>query len=489
MDNAKATDDTTFVMTTTHPTSVYSGADGVHVRLHPSRAHLGQVRGRPQGSEGRSERPHRSGRGRTSSPSYKQRTVGHAGAEPALLGPHGRALLRHYDKIVYVIYNNEDSEAAALQNGEIDFGYFNSGEHPEHAEGQAEHRVCEADSSPGSTRSGSTRAPRIQTNPTGGFTPHGDGAHALTDPVVRRAIRQAVDDQTIVDKVLLGYGIPADSPVQPTATTGEWNPPPEQALAVRYRRGERHQLDAAGYTMGSDGVRDRPVQRQAARVPVLHAEQRPEHDRDRAVREGLADARSASRSTSRRSATEQARRSIIEAGDVRPVRLGLVPQPRPELHPGCLHVRSAPARSRGSYQNSDSYYCNPKYDKLYEKQLTRRPTPPSGPASSTRCSRSSTGPALRHAVLQLDSWRRTGRTTSRDSSRSPPIPRPSRATPCRDLRAVLVHQHPARVGGFGGRRNQGCLIDGLDHPDRCAARGDRRDHVARRRRADDEDRA
>ena len=60
----------------------------------------------------------------------------------------------------------------------------------------------------------------------GAFKPHGDGAQALTDVVVRQAIRRAVDSSTLVNRVLLGYGKPAVSPVQPDAATGSWTPGP-----------------------------------------------------------------------------------------------------------------------------------------------------------------------------------------------------------------------------------------------------------------------
>ena len=56
---------------------------------------------------------------------------------------------------------------------------------------------------------------------------HGDGSHAASDPAFRRAIAMAIDKQTLVDKVLLGYGTVANSPVQPTATTGDWSPGPD----------------------------------------------------------------------------------------------------------------------------------------------------------------------------------------------------------------------------------------------------------------------
>ena len=180
-----------------------------------------------------------------------------------------------------------------------------------------------------------------QTDPAGGFKPHGDGHPALQDVVLRQAMRRAVDNQTLVDKVLLGYGTPGISPVQPGATTGAWEPGPDDPDLSFNIAAANQMLDDAGYTMGSDGVRVDPKSGQAAGVPVLQPRVRPDLDRHRALRVGVdgADRDQAGRPD----AQQQQAGQRDPRGGLRPVRVGLVPEPRPELHPEHLHVRAASA--------------------------------------------------------------------------------------------------------------------------------------------------
>ena len=62
----------------------------------------------------------------------------------------------------------------------------------------------------------------------------------------------------LVDKVLLGYGTPGISPVQPDATTGAWTPGPDDPDLSFNIAAANKMLDDAGYTMGPDGVRIDP---------------------------------------------------------------------------------------------------------------------------------------------------------------------------------------------------------------------------------------
>src|SRR5205085_485379 len=93
--------------------------------------------------------------------------------------------------------------------------------------------------------------------------PHGDPIHAVTDPAFRRAMRHAVDSSVIAEKVFGGYATPADSPVEPTATTGNWDPRADQStfdipLA-------KQPLAAAGYKATDGAISGR---RAAARTPT-----------------------------------------------------------------------------------------------------------------------------------------------------------------------------------------------------------------------------
>ena len=299
-----------------------------------------------------------------SSPDYKQGQSVTLEKNPNYWGL-AVGLTPHYDKIVYVIYNNEDAEAAALQNGEIDFGYFDSANIEKNLSSKANISTIGA-AVPSFEELAINTGSASETNPAGGFKPHGTSKHSLTDPVVRRAIRQAVDSQTIVDKVLLGYGFAEISPIQPTATTGNWDPPADQTFAFNIADANA-KLDAAGYTMGSDGIRIDPFDNK----PLEYEYYTRNSDQNTIetapfVKDWLSTDRDQGEHLIRleRQADEHHR-----GRHVRDVPMGLVPQPRPQLHPGHLHVRTAPV-GPGVYGNNDSYYCNPQYDKLYDQQAT-----------------------------------------------------------------------------------------------------------------------
>src|SRR5205085_520314 len=152
--------------------------------------------------------------------------------------------------------NDENQEAAALQNGEIDFAYLNSANILNAMKGRPNITI-NGGQVPLFDELGFNTGSNIETNPAGGFKQHGDPIHAVTDPAFRRAMRHAVDNQVIAQKVFGGYATPADSPVQPTATTGNWNPPAEaQKFSIPLAK---QQLAAAGYKdTDGDGIVNDP---------------------------------------------------------------------------------------------------------------------------------------------------------------------------------------------------------------------------------------
>jgi peptide/nickel transport system substrate-binding protein len=368
MDKATATDDATFVMTTTRPTSVYSGAT-VFMYDYILPEHIwGKYEDDPKGAKGLANVPS-VGSGPYIITDYKQGQSVTLEKNPDYWGL-AVGLTPTYDKIVYLIYNNEDAEAAALQNGEIDFGFFNSGNILNTLRGKP-HVSVRGGLLPRFEEIGINTGSAYQTNPAGGFTPHGDGAHALTDPAVRRAIRQAVDDKTIVDKVLLGYGIPADSPVQPGATTGDWNPTPEQALPFDIDAANAS-LDAAGYAMGSDGVRIDPFNGKPLEFRY-YTRNKDQNTIETApfVKDWLAEIGiKIDISTFSDGALEKQ----VEAGTYDLFDWDWFPNPDPNYILGVFTCDQRPPAA-GVYKNSDSYYCNPKFDALFAKQLhTTDPT-------------------------------------------------------------------------------------------------------------------
>ncbi len=361
LDTAVATDPTTVVITTTQPTSFFSGKT-VFMYEYILPEHIwGKYEHDPKAAKQVSNVPS-VGSGPYVITGYEPGQSVTLERNPYYWGD-AAGLTPHFDKLVYVIYSSEDSEASAMRNGEVDFGYFNSANILDSLKGKPG-VITRGAIVPRFEEIGINTGSAYQTNPAGGFTPHGDGAHALTDPVVRRAIRQAVDDQQIVDRVLLGYGTPGDSPVQPTATTGDWNPSPAQALPFNIAAANAS-LDEAGYTMGPGGVRIDPANGKPLefRYYTRNADQNTIETapfiKDWLSEIGIKIDVSA--------VSNGKLETLVEAGTYDLFDWYWYPNPDPNYILDIFTCDQRPP-GPGEYANSDSYYCNPRYDALFDKQ-------------------------------------------------------------------------------------------------------------------------
>jgi peptide/nickel transport system substrate-binding protein len=363
MDKATATDPTTVVITSTKPTSLYSGKS---VFMYEYIL--------PQHIWGKYENDYHSARQVTNAPSvgsgpfiitkYVKSQYVELDANPNYWGK-SVGLTPHVDRVVYQIFGNQDAEAAALQSGSIDFGYFTSGS----VLNTLKSRGIETRGAtiPSFGEIGINTGSAFQTDPTGGFKPHGDGSQALTDPVVRQAIRRAVDNQTLVDKVLLGYGTPGISPVQPTATTGAWTPgasDPDLSFSIA---GANTLLDQAGYTVGPDGVRIDPKTNKPLALRFFsRASDQPSIDIVPYVQGWL---KQIGIKLEPQTMSSAKLGNVILAGNYDLFEWGWYPNPDPNYILDIFTCEQRPPDA-STYRNSDSYYCNPDYDKMYDEQQT-----------------------------------------------------------------------------------------------------------------------
>jgi peptide/nickel transport system substrate-binding protein len=269
----------------------------------------------------------------------------------------------HIDQIIYRIFGNQDAEAAALQSGEVDFGSFTSA----NILNTLASRGLETRGAviPSFGEIGINTGSAYQTDPSGGFKPHGDGHPALQDVVLRQAMRRAVDNQTLVDKVLLGYGTPGISPVQPDATTGAWEPGPDDPDLSFNIAAANQMLDDAGYTMGSDGIRVDP----ASGKPLefrFYSRASDQNSIDivpyvSGWMEQIGIKLDAQTLNSNKLG------NVILAGDYDLFEWGWYPNPDPNYILNIFTCAQRPPDAN-TYRNSDSYYCNPDYDALNKQQ-------------------------------------------------------------------------------------------------------------------------
>ena len=366
MDTATATDDTTMVLTSTSPTSLYSG-ETVFLYDYILPEHIwGKFQDDYKGAKQEPGFPS-VGTGPFIVTNYVKNQYVQLDRNPNYWGI-ANGMSPHVDQIIYRIYGNQDAEAAALQAGEIDYGDFTSG----NILNTLESRGLETRGAitPSFDEIGINTGSGYQTDTTGGFKPHGDGHPALQDVVLRQAMRRAVDNQTLVDKVLLGYGTPGVSPVQPDATTGLWQPGPDDPDLSFNIAAANKMLDDAGYTMGADGVRVDP--KSGKPLEFRFYSRTTDQNSIDIVPYVTGWMQQIGIKLDAQTINSNKLGNVILAGDYDLFEWGWYPNPDPNA---ILNVFTCAQRppDANTYRNSDSYYCNPEYDTLYKQQASVKP--------------------------------------------------------------------------------------------------------------------
>jgi peptide/nickel transport system substrate-binding protein len=359
VDNVEATDNTTFVIHASKPTSVYSGQT-VFMYDYILPEHIWSKLPDPKKFP---DDTNVVGSGPFVVKSYTQGDNVTLVRNPNYWGT-AIGLDPGVDEIIYKIYNDENQEAAALQQGELDFGYFDSANILNSLQGKPNIATHGAQI-PLFDELAFNTGSAFQTDTAGGFTPHGTGSHAAADPAFRRAIAEAINKPELVDKVYGGYATVADSPVQPSATTGNWDPPADQALPFNIDQAKAD-LAAAGYKdTDGDGIVNDPQTGENVNL-VYYARASDQNTIKTApfVKNWLGqigvgvkvNAVSSGKLT-----------SIIEAGNYDMFEWGWFPNPDPNYILGIFTCEQR-APKAGVYGNNDSFYCNSAYDKLYQQQ-------------------------------------------------------------------------------------------------------------------------
>jgi peptide/nickel transport system substrate-binding protein len=363
MDTATAPDDTTMVMTSTKPTSFYSGATVFLYEFLLAEHQWGKFENDYKGAKQEPGFPS-VGTGPFIITKYVKNQYVQMDRNPYYWGLDA-GLTPHVDQIIYRIFGNQDAEAAALQSGEIDLGYIDSA----NILNTLKSRGLETRGAivPSFGEIGINTGSAYETDPAGGFKPHGDGHPALQDVVLRQAIRRAVDNQTLVDKVLLGYGSPGISPVQPDATTGAWKPGPDDPDLSFNIDAANKMLDDAGYTMGPDGVRIDPKSGKPLEFRFFSRTSDQTSIDIVPYVSGWMEQIGIRLDAQSLNTTKLG--NVILAGEYDMFVWGWYPNPDPNYILDIFACAERPPDAN-TYRNSDSYYCNPDYDKLNDEQAS-----------------------------------------------------------------------------------------------------------------------
>jgi peptide/nickel transport system substrate-binding protein len=282
--------------------------------------------------------------------------------------PHWKGSEPAVDEIIYRIFENEDAEAEALKQGEIDFGYFDSANVYNSLRGQPNigtHVGTIPSFDEIALNTGSAYQP-----PDPPFQPHGDGHPALMDPVVRRAIRMSIDSQEIADKVLLGYSEPGTTVVPPVSIAGaRWVPTGDELIPFDLE-GAAQLLEDAGYRdTDGDGVREMPPDSRDPGRPLELRYYTQTNDQNTiktapfvsAWLEEVGIATEVTAMSSGRLGDE------INAGTFDLFHWGWIPDPDPDSVLQNWTCDDRPPNAQ-TYGDNDAYYCNPEYDRMYAEQ-------------------------------------------------------------------------------------------------------------------------
>ena len=199
--------------------------------------------------------------------------------------------------------------------------------------------------------------------------PHGDGHPALKDVDVRTAMAMAIDKEELVDKVLQGYGTPASGIVTPASAPAiyHWEPTEEEEIPFD-PDGANQLLDDAGYEdTDDDGVREMPGGGEPLRFRYfIRSENDDTVKASQFIKGWFEDIGVA---TDVQALSDNKLTQEVLNGEYDLFHWGWFPDPDPDFILSIFTCDQRPPNP-DEYRNSDSYYCNPEIDAMYEEQKT-----------------------------------------------------------------------------------------------------------------------
>ena len=197
--------------------------------------------------------------------------------------------------------------------------------------------------------------------------PWGTGNLILADQKVRQAIALALDRKTLVTKILDGHGVPGSAYIPPAYTTWAWSPDPADALD--YNPAKANQLlDAAGYTKGADGIRVDP---KTGRPLVFRYGIHSDDSGDAAIAPYIQEwLKAVGIGTTVQPMSFDQLNVNLAKGDWDMLMDGWSTGADPTYLLSIQTCATLP-KDDGTAGNTDAFFCDPNYDKLFDKQVTQ----------------------------------------------------------------------------------------------------------------------
>ncbi|WP_027586811.1 ABC transporter substrate-binding protein [Acidipropionibacterium thoenii] len=257
----------------------------------------------------------------------------------------------------YIYYTNSDAQVQALRSGDVDFvtgltsTQFNA---LKGATGVTTHSGLGRRYTSISINSG------METTSGQAF---GTGAAALKDVKVRQALRQAIDNKTLLSKVLNGQGTEATSFIP--ASFPKWSLPTNSPVIIKYDPAAAEKtLDADGWKVGSDGIRAKNGQKLSLRLLVDSSDPTEQTSADY-LKPWL---KKVGIDLKVQSSDSDTISDKTVKGDYDMYFSGWSINPDPDYQLGINTCSSRPTRTDGTGGTTQDGYCNPAFDKLYAEQ-------------------------------------------------------------------------------------------------------------------------
>ena len=266
-----------------------------------------------------------------------------------------------FDRLIIQYFSNSDAMVAALRSGQLDaveYGLtatqFNS---LKHVKGITVYPQISA------TWTAIELNPGAQTRSGRHF---GDGNPALTDPRVRDAIEMALNKQELVSKVWDGLAVPGQGYLPPAYPQFMWTPPASQALT--YNPAKANQLlNAAGYKMGPNGIRIDPKTHKPLNLRLgIHSDEASDAAMAPYIVEWL---KAIGVQVTINSLSFNQLNADLPKGDWDMLSDTWSTGPDPTYLLSIQTCGDLPLNN-GTSGNTDAFYCNPTFDKLYAQQST-----------------------------------------------------------------------------------------------------------------------
>jgi len=264
------------------------------------------------------------------------------------------------DEVVFKFYANPDALGQALRKGEIDYADSLESNVFDSLADVPNIKRLSAVYSGFNELAFNTGAATIDNKPIG------DGNPLLKDKRLREAIGWSIDRKALVEKVLGGHGSVGSTLIPPMYADWHLSPPNE----VSYDPDKaRSLLDAAGYRVGPDGIRQ-----DAAGAPLKfrlygRSDKATSKKAVEFIKNYLADV---GIETTVTLIAEDALTEKIGQGQFDMFEWGWVVEPDPDYQLSTFTCDKRSYEEGGSIvaNLSDSFYCNPAYDALFAAQST-----------------------------------------------------------------------------------------------------------------------